>query len=418
MKFIAFLTASITLSLAFVSTSFSQEADLDAVQKKALRIYERLAGRKISADNPVINQMAALIRKGNHLGAAELATQDPGFYNITVKSMALEMSVQTENVKIPFNDFAASFIGVTRDQRDARELLTGNFYYRGTDASTQYNRPKDLHVSNTHYAALEIEGEDLSKVLYRVDGQVIPLNGDGSLAAPNPDPGGVLTSRTFISEHTILGTNRRPVEYAFREFMCVGISEWSDVGASDAYVGRDIDRFPAGEHNLYLTNCKGCHSMLDGFRGAFARWDITSGIANSLVTATGRAPSLLTIGYDSNGVVNKLNKNAHVFPGGYTTVDESFVNNAVRPANAALFGWRGNYLKGKGVKDFGTMIANSRRFSQCIAKRIYASVCRKNFDESTNKALLVKWGDEFEASGYKLKKLFESIAVKPECLGK
>jgi hypothetical protein len=416
MRFIVFLTTIMVLNTASVSISYSAEEDVN--YKKALKLYSRLAGRKISANDATIAQMAALIKKGNTLGAAELATKDPGFYNITVKTMAIEMSTKSENIKNTFNELAASFIGVTRDQTDARELLTGNFLYSAIDPTLTPDYVADLLVSDGHYGGLEGNDADLSKVLKRWEGQRIALGYGGYLNAPNPDPAGVLTSRVFLMEHALLGTNRRPVEYAFRAFMCVGLSEWSDVGASDAYVGQDIDRFPAGDHSFYQTNCKGCHAMLDGFRGAFAKYDISKrGVAHSEVSATGRAPSLLTIGYDENKVVRKYHRNNHVFPSGYVTVDDTFVNNATRPANMALFGWRGKYQSGKGVKDFGTILANSRRFSQCMAKRVFSTVCRKDLDESTNKALLVKWGDEFEASGYKLKKLFESISVKPECLG-
>lgn len=402
MRFISILITSLILSVVGTSTGFSQEADLDANERKAVKIFERLAGRKTSADNPAIKQMAALLKKGNALGAAEIATKDPGFYNITVKGMALEMSTQTESIKTGFNDFAASFMGSTRDQKDARELLNGNFYY--APINPEFN-----------YSTLERNNMDLINEIKRVEPQVISLNSTES--APHPDPAGVLTSSAFMRAHAILGTNRRLVEYAFREFMCVGLSEWSDVGASDAYVGQDIDRFPAGDHNLYQTNCKGCHSMLDGFRGAFAKFDLSKGgPGHSQITAkSGRYPSLFSMPYDSNGIVSKYARNEYVFPMGYKTVDDTFVNNATRPANAALFGWRGNFQKGKGAREFGTIIANSRRFSQCMAKRVFKKVCRSELDEAKNKALLVKWGDEFEASGYKLKKLFETMVLRPEC---
>ncbi|RYZ67093.1 MAG: hypothetical protein EOP09_11630 [Proteobacteria bacterium] len=167
----------------------------------------------------------------------------------------------------------------------------------------------------------------------------------------------------------------------------------------------------------YETSCKGCHTVMDGFRGAFAKWDFTGngGLVNSAVHPRGNGA--FQIDADARGIITKMNRNNNVFPSGFITMDSSFVNNAIRPANADLFGWRGNAASGVGVKDFGTVVSNSKRFSQCMAKRVYETVCRKTVDESAMKMKLATWGDDFEKSGYKLKALFENISVKPECLG-
>ena len=390
-------------------------ADPSAMEIKARKIYERLTGTKLPIDSPLIAQMAALLNKGDLSGAAQIATQDPDFYNITVKLMALQLSTRDETIKTALNDFVASMIGVTRDMRDARELLTGNFYYRGSGDNIRSDLVKDLLISNNHYADLETNRVNLATNLVRVEGQMLATS--ETATAASPDPAGVLTSRTFMGEHALAGTNRRLVEYTFREFMCVPLNEWADTGASDARIGRDIDRFPAGDHMKFQTSCKGCHTVMDGFRGAFAKWDYDGmGIKHSAVNARGGANNY-TIATDAQGIITKMNKNNTIFPAGYTTINDSFVNNATRPQNASFFEWRGAATGGNGVKDFGTVVANSRRFSQCMAKRIYKTVCRKDLDVTKDQALLVRWGDEFEASGYQLKKLFESVAVKPECLG-
>ncbi|MNL63475.1 hypothetical protein D3C87_1876160 [compost metagenome] len=112
-----------------------------------------------------------------------------------------------------------------------------------------------------------------------------------------------------------------------------------------------------------------------------------------------------------------MNKNNSVFPAGFVTIDDSFVNNATRTQNSSLFQWRGPASTGTGVKAFGTMVSNSRRFSQCLAKRVYKTVCRKELDVNKYQSRLADWADEFEAGGYKLKSLFESISTKPECFG-
>ena len=223
------LLASSPWALAQIKSDING-SDPGASELRAKKIFERLAGVKVAIDDPVIKKMSTLISQGNELAAAQLATENSNFYNVTVKVMALALSTREESVKTPFNDFAAGFIGVTRDNRDARELLTGNFYYRANESALQKNNLiPDILRSNAHYAELETRRVDLSKALYRVEGQELYKNLTETV--PNPDPAGLLTSRTFIAEHATGGTNRRLVEFAFREFMCVPLSEWADSGA-------------------------------------------------------------------------------------------------------------------------------------------------------------------------------------------
>ncbi len=421
MKFIVYSLLPIIVAGAFVPSAHGQvkpnimAGDPSAIEQKARKIYERLTGTKLPVDSPLIAQMVDLLNKGDLVGASQIATADPNFYNITVKLMALEMSTRDETIKTPLNDMVAGFIGVTRDARDARELLTGNFYYMGSGTGVRSDLIPDLLLSNNHYDDLDTKHINLAANLVRVEGQMIASS--ATTSAPNPDPAGILTSRAFMGAHALMGTNRRLLEYTFREFMCVPLNEWADTGASDARIGRDIDRFPAGDHMKFLTSCKGCHTVMDGFRGAFAKWDFDGmGIKHSAVNARGGGGKF-TIASDTNGVVTKMNKNNTIFPSGYIMTDDSFVNNAIRPNNASMFEWRGNSAGGNGVKGFGTVVANSRRFSQCMAKRVFQAVCRKDIDPIENRDKLKQWGDEFEASGYQLKKLFESVATKTECLG-
>ena len=424
MKFI--VLSLITLGIAGALTEMANAqvkpditaADPTAMDLKARKIYERLTGTKLPADSPVVAQMVALLNKGDLAGAAQIATADPNFLNITVKLMALEMSTRDETIKTPLNDMVAGIIGVTRDQTDARELLTGDFYYVGSGTGVRSDLNADILLSNNHYADLESTRQNLATNLVRVSGQKIATSTTANVA--NPDPAGVLTSRAFMGAHALMGTNRRLVEYTFREFACVPLNEWADTGASDLRIGRDIDRFPAGDHMKFLTSCKGCHTVMDGFRGAFANWDFDGlGLKNATVNTKGNAADFV-IAADNNNVVTKMNRNNTIFPSGYVMTNNTWVNNAIRPANASFFEWRGatsaETLGGSGVKSFGNLVANSRRFSQCMAKRVFKAVCRKELDMAQNKELLAQWGSDFEASGYKLKALFEKIATKPECI--
>lgn len=399
-------------------------------QGEAKWLIERLAGIKISADDPRLADAAAKIAAGDKVGAAQVATAMPSFLNVTVKQFGAQMSSRDETIREPLNDFSASIIGVTRDQRDARELLYGNFYYAATDA-TKLNGIKiasilvpDLLLSNNHYSALERANVDLGQVLVRTEGQMIAISGDAS--TPSPDPAGILTSRAWLSAHAVAGTNRRNVEFAFRQFMCVPITGWADTLASDVRIGRDVDRFPGGDNTKFLTTCKGCHTVMDGFRGAFSKWDYSTTVNGAIHVANGVTTGNFTPNIDTanRGVIFKMNRPDFVqFSGGYVLTDDSFVNNAIRGANATLFGWRGNApdadgalsSRTTGVHAFGRLIANSQRFSQCMAKRVWASVCRTELSQAEMEMIFVSMGLDFETKGYNLKKLFETIAVHPKC---
>lgn len=417
---------AISSLMAFVSLgAFAQDR---SPLGEAKWMYERLAGVKAAGDDPTLQAMAQRIAGGDRAGAAALATALPSFLNITVKQFGAQMSTREETLREPLNDFTATIMGVTRDQTDARELLFGNFYYAATDATrlngvvVPSNVVTDIIRSNNHYAQLERTNLDIGQVLVRVNGQQIANSATTSI--PNPDPAGILTSRAWIAAHAIAGTNRRLVEYSFRQFMCVPIAGWADTLATDVRIGRDVDRFPGGDNQKFLTTCKGCHTVMDGFRGAFAKWDFAD---NSAVhVANGVTTGALTPNVDPNnrGVMRKLNRPDFVqYSGGYVSTDDSFVNNAIRGSNATMFGWRGLApdsddalsTRTSGVHAFGRLVANSQRFSQCLAKRVWASVCHSEMSAAEMEAIYVSMGLDFESKNYNLKRLFEAVAIHPKC---
>lgn len=408
-------------------------------------MIERLTGIKWSPDAPQVQQMAQRISSGDKIGAAKVATALPQFYSVTVKEMAARMSTRAESVREPLNDFSASFIGITRDNTDARELLYGNFYYAftgtpalpaGVTVTSRIETPGDLTrnmlLSNAHFADLENANINVHEYLTKVTtGQRIPTSMTTNVATPAADAAGVLTQRTFLAAHAIAGTNRRLVEYTFREFMCMPIQGWADTSASDIRVGMDIDRMPGGDPQKYLTSCKGCHTVMDGFRGAFARWDFNptvNGVLHSLSGVT--TGNFQPVNSDATRqVMRKMNRDTApaatmfvMYQGGWNTRDTSFVNNADRGVNSTIFGWRGLAPDGaalssnsSGTNAFGRLVANSKRFSQCMAKRIWDQVCNYSLPDLEQDVLFVSLALEFEQNGYKLKDLFETIATHPKC---
>ncbi len=427
--FSRFTRSKLTISFLSILTILTSQAFAQdrTPRGEAHWMLERLTGVKYPATSPLITQMAEKIAAGDKLGAAEIATSQPAFLNVNVKQMALQMSTRDETIREPFNDFAAAFMGVARDRSDARELLYGNFYYAATDASRipagvtiRSDLVADLLRSNNHYVDLENNNVDIGAALVRVNGQQI-LNSN-TTSIPNPDPAGVLTSRAFLGAHALAGTNRRLVEYTFRQFMCVSIQEWADGQASDLRIGRDVDRFPGGDHEKFLSTCKTCHTVMDGFRGAFAKWDFVENVG-AVHADNGATNGNLRPNTDQRGVMAKMNRNDFVqYPGGYISTDDSFVNNANRGANATRFGWRGMApdtsdlaSRTTGVHAFGRLVANSQRFSQCMAKRVWNQVCRIELSPTEMETVLVSLGLQFEMQKYDLRELFEIVATHPKC---
>lgn len=382
------------------------DAPISANRKLALEIYKRLVGITTPIDNPLLVEMENKLNQGDKRGAAQLATQESGFYNLVVRDFAARMSTREESINETFNDFIATFIGVIRDNLDARLLLTGNFFYKANiDTPVRSNTLSDILGSNRHYSDLENNNYDFASVLTKENAQYM-ASSDRSSFVTHPDAAGVITSRAFMGAHALDGTNRRLVQYTVKQFACFEMSEWADATASDIRVGRDVDRAPGGETSKFLTTCKSCHSVMDGFRGAFAKYDFDRNFVKYDFDA----------GPGTNSVDRKMNQNGSVFAPGYVTTDNTWINNATSASNQQRFGWRGIASSGTGVKQFAAAIANSRAFSKCMVQRVYREVCRRpvaNFEAG----MIETMANTFESTGYNLKSLFEEIAIRPECIG-
>ncbi len=406
---------SFLILLACAIVSFRAAPVLAQTEVETKKLLERLSGTKVPFDDARLEKMKAQTAAGNWQGAAEIATSDPNFLNVTIKQMAQKMSTRDESIAAGLNDFVTFFMGVVRDDMDARKLLTGDFFYMAdvsklpADITVRADLQTDFVQNNNHYSDLDRVALDIGAILKKESGQML-LQTSTNTIVYNPDPAGLLTTRTFINAHAIAGTNRRPVEFTFREFMCLGIDEWSDTTVSDARIGRDIDRFPGGDHTKFQVSCKGCHTGMDGFRGAFAKWNLIDGRPVQF-----DAMNEANYSGFSDGIAAKMNGNGTVFFNGFVTKDSSWVNNARGPANESLLGWRGMADGGFGVKSFGEAVSNSSRFSQCLVKRAFEAVCRHELVIKDRKGYVQEQVTRFESNKYNLKKLFQSVALSKEC---
>jgi len=406
--------------------------------KKAETLFNRLNGVRTAIDNPTLFQMADLMDRGQNFEAAELATKDPyyghQFYNITVKEFATPMSTREENLGASLNDFVATIIGVTRDGIDARKLLTDNIVYaaNSSKAGVPNNIIRDRLTSNRHYEALEQGRFNLADVLEKTTQKIF----NGSVAVDPVETAGLLTTRAYMAAHAVAGTNRRPVEYAFRAFLCTPIEKLANSSGSDSMIGRDIDRFPGGSHTKFTQNCRACHTRLDPLRGAFSYFTFSNNqvkhsflnnrlpanannedMSSGMKTGVRNADPALTQLSDKKNldyVVTKMNHNDHVFPGGRIVIDNSYINTSSQDLwGQQYFGWRGA-TTGNGVQQFGTMIAQSEQFSRCMTQRVFETICKRQPASSENN-YIQNIAKEFETKNYKLDYLFKRVASSPEC---
>jgi mono/diheme cytochrome c family protein len=423
-------TASVTNVIQNVTNfSISTASTPDTLTQKALNIYSRLTGVKTAASNPMIDRMVRELANGDVLQAAAIVTnEDSRFLNITVRDFAAKMSNRDQTVNTPLNDFIATVVGATRDEINAQRLLYDNITYTADPilAPVPSDMVADILRSNNHYQSLDDGRYDLSRVLVQRNQQFV-FNGTAAIA--NPQPSGLLTSRQWMMEHAIAGTNRRLVEYTFKIFLCSPIESVADAAGPEDVIGPDIDRVPGGSATKFQTNCRACHTILDGFRPAFARWTFGNGYAKHAFVVPEIGPAAdenanvagMQEYPDIRNISAKVNRNQDVYPDARLVRDDRWVNNAIYNANKINFAFdqrNPSIMGGSGTQSFGRAMASSKRFGRCMAERVFRQVCKRDVINSDNTELEAA-ATEFSngANNYNLKFLFQRIVTSANCLG-
>ncbi|MFM6927516.1 MAG: hypothetical protein ACKOX6_03590 [Bdellovibrio sp.] len=273
---------------AVIALSFSVQAQTitptDADISLAKKLYERMTGVKASAKKAELQKVISLVAAGKNADAAAYITTTPDFLNVQVKNFALRLSNKDNSVNVGFNDFAALVTGVVRDNKDFRDILTAEYYYDITGGGNELDQRTRL-INQTNYSVAETTYLDLTTALtFHPKQQLIVKSADTGIpqaersnlyvtTGDNPEPSGVFTTRTFAERSLSGGTNRRAVDFTMNQFLCVTMAEAADSNASDQYIGRDVERFPGGDYNKFLTSCKSCHSVMDAMRPAFGKMD-------------------------------------------------------------------------------------------------------------------------------------------------
>lgn len=387
-------------------------------------LFERLSGVTATVDNATeIANMKALILQGKVLDAARIASSKDGFINITLKNMVTPLSNRLLNPLHPLNDFTATWLGIVRDDHDARELLTGNHIYVsselvGQNATDQTCASSTVYKDNSHYQS--IRNANLAQKLKAVPQCV--FNGNSVIPRQNfqtdvptvlTDAAGLLTTRTWGEQHLFAGTNRRGIEFTFKIFLAKDIQDLADTSTPEWHIRRDVSRAPAGDANRYNFSCRGCHGGMDALGGAFAFFDAYE---NPDVRDDFRLFYVPKGGYGEDGVMPKMNINNDTSPWGWKTGDDSWINLWTEGKNKSLEWSTDVQTQGNGIHELGTMLANSKQFARGMAIRVFKEVCKRpNYDAEA--AIIDELARDFMNTGYNMRRLFEKAAIQPVCLG-
>lgn len=359
-------------------------AQADA-RDQAKRMHDRLAG--IPPTEEVLCAMADLITSGDAEGAAQIVMDtgtvtDPSagntcsggsgtidnsaskkaFYSVSLKNFVTPWTNEEQTLYAPLNDYTATVIGIVRDDRDFREVLTGNYIYKNPSASYSAN-------NNTAYEDLENSHADLS------------LSSNLNSATQTwSDPGGVTTTRAAGLAFFKDGTNRAMFRYTLMNYLCRDLEQVQDTSRVPDRIRQDVSRSPGGDSSIFLNSCIGCHSGMDPLAGAYAYYEW---VANEQADGTdlGNITYSTTIVHNLDvdpPIKHKYLINANNFPYGYITTDDSWKNYWRAGPNSNL-GWQGNtdgsVVSGNGVNSMHAELANTDAFAQCQVEKVYTHVC-------------------------------------------
>ncbi len=377
----------IALAIALVGLAPEALAQMDDTDR-ARRMHDRLAG--VPPSDVVLAQMTTHIANGDADLAADLAMQNPNFYNVVLKNWVTPWTNEDMTVFAPLNDFTATVIGMVRDDVPFNTVLSEDIIYTGANGLVT---PNYEQTSNDHYIALEDQGIDLSNPanLVRRTQSGLP----GSQLAPG-DAAGVTTTRAAAEAFFPAGTNRAMWRYTSLNFLCRDMEQLNDITRPGDRIRQDVTRSPGGDSEIFLNTCYGCHSGMDGLAGAYAYLDWDD-VNERMVHTPG-------------DVQDKYLINGNTFPAGYITTDNSWIN-YWREGPNSLLDWRGASDRGFGPKSLGAEVASTRAFSVCQVEKVFEQVCFRPPKDQDDRDAIELAADNFEQGGiYSLRGVFAEAA--------
>ena len=360
--------------------------------EQARRIYERIAGvPPTAADWP---NLQGCISGGqlNLACAAQYATSAPTFYSVTLKNLVIPWTNRDQTVFAPFNDYAATVIGMVRDDVDFHTALSADILYTVNGVS-----PAPSLADNNHYATAEANGVDLLANLKQT-------SQSAAYGIPTAATAGLITTRGATSSFFINGTNRAMFRYTMMNHFCNDMQTLMDTTRPTDRVRQDVARSPGGDSRVFLNTCAGCHSGMDPMAQAFAYYNFNG-------TAVGDGTNTGTLVYTAGQVQPKYLINANNFVFGFVTPDDSWSNRWRAGVNASL-GWDPTLPgSGMGAKSLGVELESSDAFAQCQVVKVFTAVCFRAPNSSTDMTTVQTIKANFKQGGYKLKQVFQQAAA-------
>ncbi len=378
---VAFLV-SLGLALAPIASAGPAE------RERAKKIHDRLVGAP--PDAATLAQMETDILGGDLMGAAARAMTHPDFYRVSLKNWATPWTNVDRTPIAPLNDYAATVIGIVRDDVPFNEILTADLVYVGQNVPglTPYS-----HTDNQHYDELEQGAVDLSDPNLFTG---VTQSGLPGAQLFDTETAGVNTTRAAAMAYFDMGTNRRMWRYTSLNYLCRDLEEMRDNTRPTDRIRQDVTRSPGGDSLLYHNECSACHGGMDALAGAYAfyQWD--------------NAQDRLV--YTRGMVQPKMLLNAATSPFGYVTVDDRW-DNFWREGSNQLLDWRAPASGGFGMKSLGAEIAGSYAFSVCQVEKAFEHVCFRPPNDMADVAQVDLVATEFEAENYNMKNVFAKLAV-------
>ena len=357
---------------------------------QATRIYNRIAGVP-----PTAAQLANLLAAPDSVSAALLATQDPSFYNNTIRNMAAPWTNRDQSVFVPLNDYTATVVGMVRDDVPFNTLLSADLVYIGAGAGVPAYSP----ANNDMYQAMDTNNVDLSS-----KAKLVPSPQSALIGIPATATAGVMTTRAAANAFFMDGTNRRMFRFTMINHLCNDLQTVMDITRPPDRIRQDVTRSPGGASTLFLNNCIGCHSGMDPMAQAFAYYNFSYNMATD---PTGAAGQLV---YTAGQVQPKYHINNTNFPQGFSTPDDSWTNRWRTGPNEIL-GWGAGPGSGNGAKTLGQELESSAAFTSCQVTRVFKQVCLRVPNSNADNLQVQSMIASFQSHQYSLRQPFAEAAA-------
>jgi hypothetical protein len=429
-------TFFILTAVGFSLTAMELPSARAASEKNILlahRLYQRLSGTRVASTAPQLVKMADLIESGKVEEAAAIATQQRGFISAIVFQMAAEISdLEGTRRSGVMSESVARIIAVVARNQPIRNILIERELFpvvvapacAALDRRRRFSCAQGLDLSSPdvlnfgttrHYAIVDSD----IRVPTLVNGVVraVPKAYFGELPNDSEDVAGIFTDMGFGQSTLLAGTNRRVIQQIVQQLWGLSLDSIRSQIPSDQYVRGDVSRNPEGTGSaLYINQCKTCHSIIDPMSSAFARLDANDDNLLYRSRDGGLGPN----GRPISAVVGKYLRNIGTFPLGYR-VESSEWRIQFTPEQLEVFGWTGA-LQGRGVNSFAVALSQTKQFYRGMIKKVISLVCPNLNPDDEATAILKPEVRESLATALQshqnLRRSFETVAARPECLGR